>query len=72
MSKMTLKGLENTIEHYINNKDYESARNYVENFGDEFQAFDKEKALKKILNNEKGIKNDTKKEIKPKIKDKEE
>jgi hypothetical protein len=56
MPEITLKGLENTIEHYIKNEDFKSARNYVESFADRFKNFDKEKALSKIENAEKGIK----------------
>jgi len=54
MSKMTQKGLEKTVKHYTQAGDYQSARNYIENFGDEFKTFDKETALKSIEEAEKG------------------
>lgn len=57
MSKMTQKGLEKTVKHYTKAGDYQSARNYIENFADEFKTFDKEEALKTIEEAEKGIKN---------------
>lgn len=56
MSKMTQKGLEKTVKHYTQAGDYQSARNYIENFGDEFKTFDKETALKSIAEAEKGKK----------------
>ena len=65
MPEMTLKGLEKTVKRYIKFKDYQTAKNYVENYADKFKDFDKEKALEEIEQGEKGIK-------KPKITEKEE
>jgi len=56
MAKMTQKVLERTVEHYVKSGDYMGAKNYVENFADEFKDYDKNKALEMIENAEKGIK----------------
>ncbi|BDZ68598.1 hypothetical protein [Methanobacterium ferruginis] len=56
MSKMTLKGLKSTIKHYIDSGDYEGARNYARNFGDEFEKFNTNEALAEIDRAEKGNK----------------
>lgn len=65
MAEMTKNVLEKTIKRYIKFKDYQTAKNYVENYADKFKDFDKEKALEEIKQAEKGIK-------KPKITEKEE
>lgn len=59
---MTQKDLENIIKHYIDSKDYKSARNYVENFADDIKSFNKSKALKEIDNAENGIQKPVKEE----------
>lgn len=56
MPEMTLKGLEKTVKHYIESGDYQGAKNYVDNFADNFDSFDKDKALEMIENSKKGIK----------------
>ncbi|MDY9922792.1 hypothetical protein [Methanobacterium sp.] len=56
MPKITLKGLKSTIKHYTKSGDYEGARNYARNFGDEFKEFNIEEALIEIDRAEKGEK----------------
>jgi len=56
MPNMTMKGLENTIKQCIKLEDYQTARNYIENYADKIKEFDKEKALKQVKDAEKGIK----------------
>ena len=53
---MTLKGLKSTIKHYIKHKDFQGARNYARNFGEEFKEFNTEEALAEIGRAEKGEK----------------
>jgi len=65
MPEMTKNVLEKTVKHYIEFKDYQTARNYVENYADKIKEFDEKKALEEIEQAEKGIK-------KAKITDKEE
>lgn len=48
MPEITQKALEQTVKHYIKSGDYFGAKNYVENFADNFKTFDKEKALEEI------------------------
>lgn len=65
MPEMTKNGLEKTVKHYIKHKDYQTAKNYIENYAERFKDYDKEKALEEIEQAEKGLE-------KPKITNKEE
>ena len=40
--------LNSVIKHYVKNKDYESARNYVRSFGPQINNYDVEKKLMEI------------------------
>jgi glutamate synthase domain-containing protein 3 len=55
MTEMTLKELEQTIKHYIESEDYQSARNYIESYAPKFNSFNKEEALKKVEKSEQKI-----------------
>jgi hypothetical protein len=64
MAEMTKTVLEKTIKHYIRFKDYQSAKNYIENFADKIKGFNKEEALKQVSDAEKGIQPPIKAEVK--------